>query len=225
MRGRSWRYDNKASAVCSLLPSTRAVKHYYPGVLSSEYSPPGTEASGWLACLAAGPSPATTSTWPEFNPPWVEIAWEASERETSASQLPARFQAPPDANKSHNFPNDPRSCTPRTYPTNREHFLFTFNPKVAFGNKAFQYGNKQDGYRVSNPGMPSVFTGSHLSGVTGRASRSVEEKSLLGQLARRAGPEDGCTVLSSRHSDGPYCTARQKKRQPSLWATDRPCLD
>lgn len=31
-------------------------------------------------------------------------------------------------------------------------------------------------------------------------------------------------VLSSRHSDGPYCTARQKKRQPSLWATDRPCL-
>lgn len=32
-------------------------------------------------------------------------------------------------------------------------------------------------------------------------------------------------VLSSRHSDGPYCTARQKKRQPSLWATDRPCLD
>ncbi|KAK1890162.1 hypothetical protein KUDE01_014834 [Dissostichus eleginoides] len=64
----------------------------------------------------------------------------------------------------------------------------------AFGNKAFQYGNKQDGYRVSNPGMPSVFTGSHLSGVTGRASRSVEEKSLLGQLARRAGPEDGCTV-------------------------------
>lgn len=32
-------------------------------------------------------------------------------------------------------------------------------------------------------------------------------------------------VLSSRHSDGPYCTARQKKRQPSLWATDRACLD
>lgn len=32
-------------------------------------------------------------------------------------------------------------------------------------------------------------------------------------------------VLSSRHSDGTYCTARQKKRQPSLWATDRPCLD
>lgn len=32
-------------------------------------------------------------------------------------------------------------------------------------------------------------------------------------------------VLSSRHSDGPYCTARQKKRQPSLWAADRPCLD
>lgn len=32
-------------------------------------------------------------------------------------------------------------------------------------------------------------------------------------------------VLSSRHSDGPYCTGRQKKRQPSLWATDRACLD
>lgn len=32
-------------------------------------------------------------------------------------------------------------------------------------------------------------------------------------------------VLSSRHSDGLYCTASQKDRQPSLWATDRPCLD
>lgn len=41
------------------------------------------------------------------------------------------------------------------------------------------------------------------------------------------GPFFSCPaqVLSSRHSDGPYCTARQKKRQPSLWATDRPCLD
>lgn len=42
-----------------------------------------------------------------------------------------------------------------------------------------------------------------------------------------AGPFFGCAsqVLSSRHSDGPYCTASQKDRQPSLWATDRPCLD
>lgn len=32
-------------------------------------------------------------------------------------------------------------------------------------------------------------------------------------------------VLSSRHSGGLYCTASQKDRQPSLWATDRPCLD
>lgn len=50
------------------LRDPRAVKHYYPRVSSSECSPPGTEASGWLVCLAAGPSPATTSTWPEFNP-------------------------------------------------------------------------------------------------------------------------------------------------------------
>ena len=27
------------------------------------------------------------------------------------------------------------------------------------------------------------------------------------------------------NSDETYCTRRQKKRQPSLWATDRPCLD
>lgn len=46
----------------------RAVKHYYPLVSSAECSPPGTDASGWLVCLAAGPSPATTSTWPEFSP-------------------------------------------------------------------------------------------------------------------------------------------------------------
>lgn len=39
-----------------------------PGLSSSECSPPRTEASGWLVCLAAGPSPATTSTWLEFNP-------------------------------------------------------------------------------------------------------------------------------------------------------------
>ncbi|KAI4808270.1 hypothetical protein KUCAC02_000334 [Chaenocephalus aceratus] len=58
--------SSTSSAFASRDPG--AVKHYYPGVLSSEYSPPGTEASGWLACLAAGPSPATTSTWPEFNP-------------------------------------------------------------------------------------------------------------------------------------------------------------
>lgn len=60
----------------------------------------------------------------------MEIAREARERETSASQLPARFQAPPDANKSHNFPNDPGSCTPRARSTNREHFLFPFDLKV-----------------------------------------------------------------------------------------------
>lgn len=36
-------------------------------VSSTEHSPPGTDASGWLVCLAAGPSPATTSTWPEFS--------------------------------------------------------------------------------------------------------------------------------------------------------------
>lgn len=50
------------------LRNPRAVKHYYPRVSSGECSPPGTEASGWLVCLAAGPSPATTSTWPEFRP-------------------------------------------------------------------------------------------------------------------------------------------------------------
>lgn len=50
------------------LRDPRAVKHYYPQVSASECSPAGMEASGWLVCLAAGPSPATTSTWPEFNP-------------------------------------------------------------------------------------------------------------------------------------------------------------
>lgn len=45
----------------------RAVKHYYPRVSSAECSPPGTDASGWLVCLAAGPSHATTSTWPQFS--------------------------------------------------------------------------------------------------------------------------------------------------------------
>lgn len=47
--------------------NSRAVKHYCPRVSSSECSPPGTEASGWLVCLAVGLSPATTSTWPEFS--------------------------------------------------------------------------------------------------------------------------------------------------------------
>ena len=37
-------------------------------VSSTARSPPGTDASGWLVCLAAGRSPAATSTWPEFSP-------------------------------------------------------------------------------------------------------------------------------------------------------------
>lgn len=36
-------------------------------VSSTECSPPEIDASGWLVCLAAGRSPATTSTWPEFS--------------------------------------------------------------------------------------------------------------------------------------------------------------
>lgn len=35
MRGRSWRYDNKTSAVCSLLPSTSQHEHYHLTGLSS----------------------------------------------------------------------------------------------------------------------------------------------------------------------------------------------
>lgn len=53
--------------VLFFLRNPRAVKHYCPRVSSSECSPPGTEASGWLVCLAVGPSPATTSTWPQFS--------------------------------------------------------------------------------------------------------------------------------------------------------------
>lgn len=32
-------------------------------------------------------------------------------------------------------------------------------------------------------------------------------------------------VSTSLHSNGAYCTVRQKERHPSLWASDRPCLD
>lgn len=35
MRGRSWRYDNKTSAACSLLPSTSQREHYHLTGLSS----------------------------------------------------------------------------------------------------------------------------------------------------------------------------------------------
>lgn len=66
----------RTALFCQLIPPRLNFKvtflctiahQYHTLVSSTARSPPGMDASGWLVCLAAGRSPAATSTWPEFS--------------------------------------------------------------------------------------------------------------------------------------------------------------
>lgn len=59
-----------------------------------------------------------------------------------------------------------------------------------------------------------------------RQNSNMPTQKYILRSSGMAGPFFFCLaqVLSGCHGDGPYCTGRQRERQPSLWATDRPCL-